>query len=114
MDETDYRLMDIAQGGACFYCGQPIGGKATDDHLIPRAYGGATVPGNIVLAHRRCNRLKGDRLPTPEEIERLIRQRRTSRLGVWPPLLALRDAEPGTEWIAVAQAIRALGPESGT
>ena len=27
---------------------------------------------------------------------------------------ALRDAEPGTEWIAVAQAIRALGPESGT
>jgi hypothetical protein len=56
----------------------------------------------------------GDRLPTPEEIERLIRQRRTSRLGVWPPLLALRDAEPGTEWIAVAQAIRALGPESGT
>lgn len=110
MTREDYQLMTIAQGGRCFHCGEPVGAKATDDHLIPRAYGGADVPGNVVLAHRRCNQLKGDRLPTAQEVERLIGQRRGSRLGVWPPLLALLDAEPGQEWIAVAVAIRDAGP----
>lgn len=102
--------MIVAQSGRCFHCGEPIGAKATDDHLIPRAYGGADVAGNVVLVHRRCNQLKGDRLPTAQEVERLVEQRRRSRLGVWPPLLALLDAEPGQEWIAVAIAIRAAGP----
>ena len=106
--QDDGRLMDVLQGGRCFYCGEPAGAKATFDHLIPRAYGGADDPANIVLAHRRCNQRKGDRLPTTEEIERLVAQRRRSRLGVWPPLLALRDAEPGDEWVAVARAIAAL------
>ena len=109
MTREDYLLMDVAQGGRCFHCGRPMGASATDDHLIPRAYGGQDVAGNVVLAHRRCNLLKGDRLPTPEEVERLVVQRRHSRLGVWPPLLALLDAEPGREWLAVAEAIRALG-----
>jgi 5-methylcytosine-specific restriction endonuclease McrA len=107
MTREDYLLMEIAQGGLCFHCGKPVGGAATDDHLIPRAYGGADVPGNVVLAHRRCNQLKGDRLPTAEEVERLVAQRRRSRLGVWPPLLAILDAEPGQEWIAVARAVAA-------
>lgn len=105
----DARLMDILQGGRCFYCGEPVGAKATFDHVIPVAYGGIGTPGNVVLAHRRCNQLKRDRLPTPEEIERLIRQRRGSRLGVWPPITALAAAEPGEEWIAVARAVAALG-----
>ncbi len=107
MTPEDYRLMEIAQGGLCFLCGKPMGAQATDEHLVPRAYGGADVTGNVVLAHRRCNALKGDRLPTPEEVERLVKQRRRSRLGVWPPLLALLDAEPGEEWIVVARAIAA-------
>ncbi|WP_207481168.1 HNH endonuclease [Arenibaculum pallidiluteum] len=110
MTREDYQLMDISQGGLCFYCGKPMGAAATDDHLIPRAYGGADLPGNVVLAHRRCNQLKGDRLPTVDEIDRLVAQRRRSRLGIWPPLLALRDAEPGGEWVAVARAIADLGP----
>jgi len=105
MTPEDAKLMDVLQGGCCFYCGGPVGAKATFDHLIPQAYGGTDDPGNIVLAHRRCNQMKGDRLPTPEELDRLIAQRRHSRLGVWPPLLALRDAEPGDEWIAVARAV---------
>lgn len=104
----DTRLMDVLQGGRCFYCGEPIGAKATFDHLIPQAYGGADEPANVVLAHRRCNQKKGDRLPTPEEIERLIAERRRSRLGVWPPLLALLKAEPGDEWMTVARAIADL------
>ncbi len=104
----DARLMDILQGGRCFYCGEPVGAKATFDHVIPAAYGGINTPGNVVLAHRRCNRMKGDRLPTPEEIARLMRQRRGSRLGLWPPITALAAAEPGQEWVTVARAVAAL------
>ncbi|MGQ9365717.1 HNH endonuclease [Azospirillum sp. ST 5-10] len=107
VDRDDALLMDVAQGGRCFYCGEPVGRQATFDHLIPQAYGGVDSPGNVVLAHRRCNQKKGDRLPTPEEVERLLHQRRGSRLGVWPPLLALRDADPDEAWIAVARAIAA-------
>jgi 5-methylcytosine-specific restriction endonuclease McrA len=108
MTREDYQLMEISQGGLCFLCGRPMGAGATDDHLIPRAYGGADLPANVVLVHRRCNQLKGDRLPTVEEVERLVAQRRRSRLGVWPPLLRLLEAEPGREWLAVAEAIRDL------
>lgn len=103
----DARLMDVLQGGRCFYCGEPVGGKATFDHLIPKAYGGTDAAANIVLAHRRCNRLKADRLPTTEEIDRFIAQRRRSRLGVWPPLMALRDAAEGEEWMVLARAVAA-------
>ncbi|HRQ82954.1 MAG TPA: HNH endonuclease, partial [Azospirillaceae bacterium] len=95
----DARLMDVQQGGRCFLCGEPVGAKATYDHLIPRAYGGADVAGNVVLVHARCNKKKADRLPTPDEIDRFIAMRKGSRLGVWPPLLALRQAEEGEEWI---------------
>jgi 5-methylcytosine-specific restriction endonuclease McrA len=110
----DARLMDVLQGGRCFYCGEPVGAKATFDHLIPQAYGGTDDPGNIVLAHRRCNRAKADRLPTPEEIDRLVAQRKRSRLGVWPPLLALRAAPEGEEWVTVARAVAALKSSPGT
>lgn len=113
MTPDDTLVMDVAQAGRCFYCGEPVGAKATFDHLIPRCYGGSDEPGNIVLAHRRCNQLKGDRLPTAEEIDRLLAQRRRSRLGVWPPILALRSAEPGDEWVVVARAIAALAGGGG-
>lgn len=109
MTREDAQLMDILQGGCCFYCGEPVGAKATFDHVVPQAYGGVDEPNNIVLAHRRCNQMKGDRLPTPEEVERLLAQRRGSRLGVWPPIAALRDAEDEDDaWIIVARAIAAL------
>ncbi|HYD30856.1 MAG TPA: HNH endonuclease [Azospirillaceae bacterium] len=107
MTPDDTLVMEVIQGGRCFYCGEPVGAKATFDHVIPQCYGGTDDPGNIVLAHRRCNQLKGDRLPTPDEIGRLVAQRKRSRLGVWPPVLALRDAEEGEEWIVVARAVAA-------
>ncbi|AWB08590.1 HNH endonuclease (plasmid) [Azospirillum humicireducens] len=105
----DATLMDVQQGGRCFFCDGPVGAKATVDHLIPQAYGGIDGPANAVLAHRRCNQRKGDRLPTGEELDRFFALRRSSRLGVWPPLQALRevaDWSGDTErWMAVAQAI---------
>ena len=106
--QEDAALMDVQQGGRCFLCGEPMGAKATYDHLIPRAYGGADVPGNVALVHARCNKKKGDRLPTPEEIDRFTQMRRGSRLGVWPPLLVVKDAgdDEDAAWIALAQAVR--------
>ena len=102
-------LLALEQAGQCFYCGRLLGRGATIDHLIPRTYGGIDDIANCVLAHRRCNQRKGDRLPTAWEIEQLLQQRAKSRIPVWPPLMALRDAQPGQEWIVVATAIRDHG-----
>jgi 5-methylcytosine-specific restriction endonuclease McrA len=111
----DPKLLAICQGGRCFYCGDPVGAKATVDHFIPKCYGGIDDIANTVLAHRRCNILKGDRLPTLDEIERFIAERERARLDVWPPIRALLDAEEGEEWIVVARAVAAvsrIGPGS--
>ena len=86
-----------------------MGGKATYDHFIPKCYGGIDDIANIVLSHRRCNILKGDRLPTPDEIDSFITLRRSARLPIWPPILALAEAEEGEEWIVVARAVAAEG-----
>ena len=45
MDESklkpgDPKLLAISQQGRCFYCGEPVGAKATYDHFIPQCYGG--------------------------------------------------------------------------
>ncbi|QQP89077.1 HNH endonuclease [Skermanella sp. TT6] len=109
----DPKLMAISQQGRCFYCGEPVGAKATVDHFIPQCYGGIDDIANTVLAHRRCNILKGDRLPTPDEIETLVEQRRRAKLPVWPPILALLEAEEGEEWIVVARAVAAEGGWTG-
>jgi 5-methylcytosine-specific restriction endonuclease McrA len=49
----------------CVYCAARLEFDfATLDHVHPLAHGGTHVPGNLVLACARCNRLKGDLLPT--------------------------------------------------
>lgn len=52
-------------GRRCVYCGAQLEfDGATLDHVHPLSHGGAHVAGNVVLACPRCNRLKGDLLPT--------------------------------------------------
>jgi 5-methylcytosine-specific restriction endonuclease McrA len=52
-------------GRRCVYCAAPLEfDYATLDHVYPLSHGGAHVPGNVVLACARCNRQKGDMLPT--------------------------------------------------
>ena len=49
----------------CVYCASPLDfDLATIDHVFPLARGGIHTPGNLVAACGRCNRLKGDMLPT--------------------------------------------------
>lgn len=53
----------------CPYCGQPIGmrqlfsGEADVDHVIPYSRSLDDSAGNKVVAHRHCNRAKGNRTP---------------------------------------------------
>jgi 5-methylcytosine-specific restriction endonuclease McrA len=52
-------------GRRCVYCAARLDFDfATLDHVHPLARGGAHVAGNVVSACSRCNRLKGDLLPT--------------------------------------------------
>jgi 5-methylcytosine-specific restriction endonuclease McrA len=52
-------------GRRCVYCAAALDFDfATLDHVHPLSHGGAHVPGNVVLACARCNRLKGNLLPT--------------------------------------------------
>lgn len=53
----------------CPYCGEPIGmralfsGEADIDHIIPYSRSLDDSAGNKVVAHRNCNRIKGNRTP---------------------------------------------------
>lgn len=73
------RLLWDAQRGLCFLCSvemrpvkavprEPYGWSR--DHVYARAGAGRGLHNNIVLAHGDCNQRKGDRDPTPSEIER--------------------------------------------
>lgn len=67
------------QGGKCFLCGfrlprrypaqmpdnEPA--RPTDEHVVPKCAGGRG-PWNLLLAHRKCNNLKGNRHPYPCEL----------------------------------------------
>ena len=51
-------------GRRCVYCAATLEFDfATLDHVYPLSHGGAHVPGNLVLACGRCNRMKGELLP---------------------------------------------------
>lgn len=51
-------------GRRCVYCAEPLEmDRATLDHVHPVAYGGRHDPGNLVVACKGCNQLKGDMLP---------------------------------------------------
>lgn len=60
------------QDRACYLCHEAFTDDAppTMDHVWPRARGGKNA-GNLLAAHRPCNALKDDRLPTLEEMKYL-------------------------------------------
>jgi CRISPR/Cas system Type II protein with McrA/HNH and RuvC-like nuclease domain len=56
-----------AQNERCFYCGKPIEGYLTSDHLFPKSKG-FSLKNNTVISCNRCNSGKNDRLPYSCEI----------------------------------------------
>lgn len=59
----DVRAQYQSQRGKCWWCGEKLGNDYEVDHRVPLARCGSNAPENIVLACRKCNRAKGDRLP---------------------------------------------------
>lgn len=66
------RKIIYATESVCWICGEPVDKSLksphpmskTVDHKIPLAKGGHPSDlDNLALAHRRCNRLKSDKLP---------------------------------------------------
>lgn len=47
----------------CWWCDKPIKDKYHVDHRIPIKKGGSNNPGNICIAHVKCNLSKGAKLP---------------------------------------------------
>lgn len=92
-----------AQGGLCYYCGQPMWAEnpetfcqafgvprrevqlfqCTAEHLLPRSEGGLDSDGNIVAACLFCNRTRHTfKQPlAPVEYRRLVRRLKSA--GYW-------------------------------
>jgi hypothetical protein len=65
-------VLTAAQGNCCYMCGEQFSRHLppTIEHVRPRASGGRSSR-NILLACAPCNNRKGDRAPTPAELDRL-------------------------------------------
>jgi 5-methylcytosine-specific restriction endonuclease McrA len=67
----------VLQAGRCFYSGVRITERTAEvDHVLPWSLTRNNSVGNLVLASKRANLAKGDRLPTAEEVKRWIERNR--------------------------------------
>lgn len=73
-------------GGCCWVCWRPVTFKAmTLDHVVPKSRGGVTAWINLMPAHGRCNRERGNRPPPPSAVHPLATVRPPKGVR-WPPL----------------------------
>lgn len=64
MDKINRRALHERDRGLCGICGLYVPlAHASIDHVIPMSKGGTHIWGNVQLAHRRCNHLKGNKAP---------------------------------------------------
>lgn len=66
------KVLGPLQQQCCFYCQQPIKGKAQVDHFIPWSRYPRDTAHNFVLAHAACNRSKRDMLAAKSHLERWL------------------------------------------
>jgi hypothetical protein len=92
---TRDEMIDILlerDGNICKFpeCGKTLDREtATIDHWVPRSRGGTWDLENLRLMHKRCNAVKGDRIPNPDgSLPRLKREeiayRRAEKRGERP------------------------------
>ena len=62
-----YNALLIRDGGACFFCRDPLDDDMTIEHLVALCHGGPNHISNLFLAHGDCNRRAGH-LSAPEKI----------------------------------------------
>lgn len=61
-------------GDACFFCGRPLEGDITVEHLVAVAHGGPNHVSNLYLAHAACNQEVGH-MAAPEKVAFAIARR---------------------------------------
>lgn len=111
--------LSIKFGPLCFFCEKNA--ASTIDHLYPRTLGGETVMGNLVPACGPCNGVKGERLPTAEEVEKFQRIRgskgmfpdeNTIKQKIADKERRIRENEARMQALSdAARAARGLGPK---
>jgi 5-methylcytosine-specific restriction endonuclease McrA len=83
-------------GGHCQYTGRKLSSNEGNiDHIVPRSRGGKTTWENCVLADKRINSLKGNRLP--EEVG-LYLKRRPKAPKELPVTFFIRNAHNVRDW----------------
>ncbi len=60
---ADIRARYEAQGGRCWWCGEPVGEKYHVDHIFALANGGSNGPENICISCAGCNLSKNAKTP---------------------------------------------------
>jgi 5-methylcytosine-specific restriction endonuclease McrA len=78
-----------AYGAECFYCRTSVGPSAPVDHVVPWSRVGIDGLANLVVACGKCNGNKGQSLPAPRIVERVVARDRNvlERLAMeikWP------------------------------
>jgi hypothetical protein len=69
-------LRDV-QGNLCFYCRKPMPTQVDVDHFVPWALYPLDLGHNFVVAHRKCNSEKRDRLASEEHLSAWVERNRT-------------------------------------
>ncbi|MGL4462551.1 MAG: HNH endonuclease [Planctomycetia bacterium] len=92
----------------CQYCGgRPNPGRATIDHVVPKARGGGTTWTNCVLACKECNGRKADR--TPDQAGLTLRRRPSQpRWKPWYSAVGRRPAS-WTRFLPVGETVAVDG-----
>jgi hypothetical protein len=77
-------------GWTCYWCGKEVRHDVNDrhglgpsrEHLVPASRGGSRRAENLVLAHKRCNHIRGT--IDPEAFKRLLAGEAVTAAEMWP------------------------------
>lgn len=73
-DKSTVNALIERDGEACFFCGKPLDGDVTVEHLVAVAHGGPNHINNLFLAHFPCNAAAGH-MSAPEKVAMALTQR---------------------------------------
>jgi 5-methylcytosine-specific restriction endonuclease McrA len=73
-DRSTVGALMARDGGDCFFCGAPLDGDVTVEHLVAIAHGGPNHISNLFLAHAECNQAAGH-MSGAEKVQMALRLR---------------------------------------
>jgi len=73
-DKATVEALLMRDGDCCLFCGVPLEGDITVEHLVSICHGGPNHISNLFLAHAACNQMAGH-MSAPEKVALAIRSR---------------------------------------